>query len=425
MLDLLYNLSTNACHLTERFRMNDVAPILDWIDQQSESMIDTLTRWSNINSATYNQVGLAAFAEQLAPLLRQLSPHIEFIPLPPHTVISNTGQKETRPLGQAIRLRKADIPGAPRALLNIHYDTVYVPTDPFQTATRIDATTLRGPGVTDAKGGLLVMLTALLALERSQLASNLQWEVLINPDEEIGSPGSTPLFLEAAKRNDIGLLFEPANSAGAMASSRKGSGTFTLIAHGKSAHSGRDPQVGRNAIHALAALITKVIPIQSEVPGITVNTGSFHAAGPSNIVPDFALCRINCRVENEAQKNAIERRLDELVADVPEGITIEKHGQFGFPPKPVTPAMETLYQQIEGCAKELNIALSWRPVGGASDGNRLAAAGLPNIDALGPRGGNIHTDQEFCHLESLTERTKLTALYLLKLAGGDIRVPPR
>ena len=69
------------------------------------------------------------------------------------------------------------------------------------------------------------------------------------------------------------------------------------------------------------------------------------------------------------------------------------------------------------------MTLSWRSSGGASDGNKLAAAGLPVVDTMGPRGGNLHSPQEYLLLDSLAERAKLAALVLIRLAEGQITRP--
>jgi glutamate carboxypeptidase len=305
-------------------------------------------------------------------------------------------------------------------LLAIHYDTVFGTDHPFQSVTRVDQHTLRGPGVCDAKGGLLVLLHALLALERSPVAGGLAWEVLLNPDEELGSPGSGTLFAAAARRNDIGLVFEPALPDGSLVASRKGSGNFTFIARGRAAHAGRDAHLGRNAIHALASLVANVAALAREFPGISINTASIAGGGPLNIIPDLAIARTNVRPQTFEEESAFTFRLKDLIAAQPEGISIEFCGGFHCPPKPLTPSTERLLESLRDCAAQLDLALNWRPTGGVCDGNRLAAAGLPTVDSLGVRGGNMHTDQEFARLDSLTERTKLVTLLLLRLAAGEI-----
>ena len=137
----------------------------------------------------------------------------------PHELEDSAGSAVREPLGKALLIRKR--PEAPlRLLLCCHTDTVYPSDHPFQKSVRIADNILRGPGVTDAKGGLVVMLLALEAFERSPWSAKLGWEVLINPDEEIGSPGSAPLLIQAAKRNDLGLIFEPSFPDGNLAGAR-------------------------------------------------------------------------------------------------------------------------------------------------------------------------------------------------------------
>jgi glutamate carboxypeptidase len=105
---------------------------------------------------------------------------------------------------------------------------------------------------------------------------------------------------------------------------------------------------------------------------------------------------------------------------LPDGIRLECHGSFQSPPKPLTPPVESLLQHFAACGEQLGLPIAWEATGGACDGNRLAAAGLPVVDSLGVRGGNIHTDQEFVQLDSLAERAKLSALFLMRLAAGAI-----
>ncbi len=401
------------------------APYLQWIDQQQAEMSNLLMAWASLNTGSFNLPGLAGFIELIRPLLLRLTPldgMVREIPLPPMSIISNDYRTEQRPLGKALALRSPTHPGS-RVLLAIHMDTVFGPEHAFQAVTRVDANTLRGPGVCDAKGGLLVMLFALLALQRSPYAGRLNWEILLNPDEELGSPGSGPLFTEAARRNDVALLFEPALPDGALVSARKGSGNFTFLVRGRSAHAGRDSHLGRNAIHALAGLVARLAALQEEIPGIIINTGFIQGGGPVNIVPDRALCRVNVRLDDANQLKVFENGLKKvLAASVRDGIEIETHGGFHCPPKVLTPALQSTLESFKECAQQLGHALDWRPTGGACDGNRTAAAGVPTVDSLGPRGGGMHTDQEFVLLDSLVECARLVALFLMRLAAGEISI---
>jgi glutamate carboxypeptidase len=318
-------------------------------------------------------------------------------------------------------------------------DTVYGEDSPFQSVRVMDEGRINGPGVADAKGGLVVMLVALECLERFLGGSgsaarhpSLGWEVLINPDEEIGSPGSKPLLLEAAARNNLGLLFEPALPDGSLVSERKGSGNFTVVVRGKAAHAGRNPQDGRSAIIAAAQLVLALQQLAApgtparHLAGVTINVGAIEGGGAVNMVPDLAILRTNVRVPTGGGVAAqtVEEEIRKLAASFQrDGISIAVHGGITSPPTPpASPSSPTasLMQQITRCGAELGLKLAWHPTGGACDGNRLAAAGLPCVDSLGVRGGEIHSPGEFLWVESLAERAKLVGLLLMKLASGEI-----
>ena len=397
----------------------DEAP-LRWIDGQREPVTRLLRDWSAINSGSRNLPGLARMCDAIRAEFGSLGAEMRVLDLDPEQVIDSAGNVVASPLGRAISIVKR--PTAPvRVLLNIHYDTVFGPDHPFQSVTQQDADTLVGPGVVDAKGGLVVMLTALRAFEQSSVAERVSWEVLINPDEEIGSPGSAPILREAATRNQVGLLFEPAMSDGNLVGARKGSGNFTAIVRGRAAHAGRDFHAGRSAIVGLAELITRVDAMQSDIEGATINCGKVEGGGALNIVPDLAIGRFNARATTPEQARVIESRLADLVREVArarDGITIDLRGGFHAPPKVLDGPTTRLMDLILDAARELGMNLTHHPSGGASDGNKLAAVGLPVVDTLGPVGGNLHSDREFVKILSLAERAKLTALVLIKLASG-------
>ena len=410
------------------FTMHAHLPYLDWIDTLRDQMRQQVTDWCNINSGTENLVGIAAMADVLRKEFAVLRGRLEELPVPPAESIDSRGQPVQVPLGPALRFSKphparsqprtAD-GQAVRVLLNIHRDTVYGIEHPFQSCTKLDPNTLRGPGVIDAKGGLVVMLAALRALERSPFAERIAWQVLINSDEEIGSPGSAGLLAQAARENDLGLLFEPALPDGSLASRRGGTGNFTIVLRGRSAHAGRDFERGRSAVVALAEMVVQLHAFNGAVPGITVNVGRVEGGGAVNVVPDLAIARVNVRTSVPQDEAKIVSELHRIVAaaGAKDGITAELHGGITSPPKLPDDRTRRLMETVESCGRELGIPISWRDSGGASDGNKLAAAGLPNIDTLGPRGGNIHSPEEFLLLDSLVERAKLTALVLMKMAG--------
>ena len=397
----------------------DYPEVFGWIDAQSERMRGFVSDWVKINTFSYNTAGLQHFAGVLKEEWSALG-DLEELSLPPAESIDADGKIVHAPLGRALRIRKR--PDAPHQIfLCIHMDTVYPPEGSFREVTLIDQNTMRGPGVCDAKGGLAVMLIAVEALERSPWAKDVGWEVLINPDEEIGSPGSSHLFEEAAKRNHVGLLFEPAMPDGSLVSHRGGSGSYSVTVRGRSAHAGRDPHIGRNAIVAAAELTVALSKLTAD--SITVNVSKIDGGGPTNVVPDLAICRLNVRARTPQDQQKIVAQIQDAVASFRDrdGIRMELHGGFHRPPKPLDQGTQRLQKQLESCAAELGIPVSWRYSGGVSDGNQLAADGLANLDSLGPRGGNIHSPEEFLLLESLTERAKLATLLMRLLATDEHR----
>ena len=296
---------------------------------------------------------------------------------------------------------------------------------PFQRVERPDADTLHGPGVADLKGGLMVMISALRVLEASPWREAIGWEVLLNPDEEIGSASSAHLLREAAERNHLGLIYEPSFPDGNLAGERKGSGNFDVIVRGKAAHAGREHHLGRNAIRACADFISALDDLNGQRNGVTINPGYVHGGGALNVVPPLCLTRFNVRTQRPEDEAWFESELDRLLGEIGarDGITVERLGGFTRPPKVWSDTNRWLAEAIAGCARELSLDLDYLPTGGCCDGNNLAAAGLPNIDNLGVVGGKIHSADEYMRISSIAERGRLSALLLLRLASGELRMP--
>lgn len=371
----------------------------------------------NQNSGTMNLEGIEAVKQQLIEAYSSLGGELHVRDCGPRTIIDAQGNETKVPLGQAIHIIKR--PDAKRkVLLCIHMDTVYGVDHPFQTCRMLDNGTFNGPGVADAKGGLVVMLEALRAFESSSLADQLGWEVLINPDEEIGSPGSLALIQEIAPRCDFGLLFEPGLDETHLVSWRKGSGNFTFVVCGKAAHAGRAFAEGRNAITHASKLAVAIDELNTD-PEVTFNIGKIEGGGALNVVPDLAIVRINARVRTPEEQTRVETSLAQLAESfaAADGFSVKLYGYFSSPPKPMTDGMNQVQKRIEQCSQALGIEIGWRGTGGASDGNKFAAAGLPNIDSLGPCGGKIHSQDEFLVPDSLVPRAKLSALILLSYAA--------
>jgi len=297
-------------------------------------------------------------------------------------------------------------------------DTVFGADHAFQQARWLEEGVLNGPGVADMKGGLAVMLAALKAIERSPTSDRLGYEVVINSDEEVGSLSSAALLARAARGKNAALTYEPAALPdGTLAGDRPGSGNFAIVVRGRSAHAGRNPEDGRNALLAAADLALRLDQLKRD--GLSVNPSRIEGGSPSNVVPDLAILRVNLRPRTPEIEASAKREIDEAVLAVAaeRDVEINLSGGFARPPKPLTADAEALFNLVKQAGSDLGQAIAWQPSGGVCDGNNIAACGVPVVDTMGVRGGKIHSMEEFLITESLAERAALSALTILRLIG--------
>ena len=402
--------------LSQEHDLASLLPNVDWLDDQHDDMVRLMLQLCDTNSGTMNLSGLQSVRKILEEEYGSLGGELVVHDVDPLETVDEHGNICQQELGKLLHITKRR-PGCPTALLCIHMDTVYPIDSGFQKCKGMPDGRINGPGVADAKGGLVVMLYALRALEKCRLAESIGWEVIINPDEELGSPGSERFLKERATKADFGLLFEPALPNGDLVSSRKGVGNFSFVVQGKSAHSGREFEKGRNAIVCCCQLMNEIHSFNKD-PEITFNVGRIGGGDALNVVPDLAIGRVNVRVKSRKQMQAVEQRLAELADrySQQDGFNVVLHGRFTSPPKELTPEIQDLQALLEQCGNTLGEKFNWQSTGGASDGNKFAAAGLPNIDTLGPLGGAIHSDQEYVVPGSLVVKAKLCALALMAAA---------
>jgi glutamate carboxypeptidase len=379
-------------------------------------LLDRTLAWSAINSGTGNLAGLAETATTLADAFSALPGKLALLEADPVESVATDGAVSTIARGRNLHLTVR--PQAPlQVLLTGHMDTVYAADHAFQTSRTLADGTINGPGVADMKGGLAIMLAALQGVEASPLAPRIGYEVVINSDEETGSHGSAALLVRAAQGKIAALTYEPATTPdGVLAGSRPGSGNFSIVVTGRSAHAGRNPEDGRNAILAAADLALRLG--RAAGPGLSVNPARIDGGGPNNVVPDHAILRVNLRPTTPADQARAETLIDAAIGDVmaAHDVAIHLHGGFARPPKPLDPAAERLFALVRDCGAALGQPISWRPSGGVCDGNNIAACGVPVVDTMGARGGAIHSPDEFLIPASLPERARLSALVLLTLA---------
>jgi glutamate carboxypeptidase len=393
--------------------------VISAVDRFDARMRAQVLKWSAINSGSANLDGLAEMARLLGAVFTELGGSITLVDPAPVERVDAAGVVRAVAHGRNLHLRQR--PDAPvRVLLTGHMDTVFAVDHPFQTVRAIDDNTVNGPGTADMKGGIAVMLGALLAFETSPLAGKIGYDIVINSDEEVSSPGSAPLLAAAAATVQLGLTYEPALPDGTLAGARKGSGNFSIVIRGRGAHAGRNPEDGRNAILAAADLALRLAALRRD--GLGVNIARIDGGGPNNVVPDMAVLRFNMRPTFAVDQQAAEAAVAIAIGDVAAAhdVIAELHGGFTRPPKPMDETQRVLFEMVRGCGQDLGLAIGWRDTGGVCDGNNLAALGLPVVDTMGARGGAIHSSEEFLLLDSLVERARLSALLLMRIAAGEL-----
>ena len=397
------------------------AAVLASLDNTRAAMLARVQDWAAINSGSRNLAGLAIMAGRLLAAFAPLGGTARLCGPAPVTAIDAAGAHV--PLAHGRNLHIVKRPEAPvRVLLTGHMDTVFAADHPFQMCHWHDADTLNGPGTADMKGGIAVMLAALTAFEASPFAERLGWEVVINSDEEVSSPGSAALLAEAARRCHLGLTYEPALPDGTLAGARKGSGNFSAAITGRAAHAGREPENGRNAVLAAADFALRLKALTAD--DLSVNPAKIDGGGPNNIVPDSAVLRWNMRPSTTAAEARATAAITALSRDIAAAhqVAIHVHGGFARPPKPMDANQQRLFELVRDCGAAIGLGIGWRATGGVCDGNNLAATGLAVVDTLGPRGGAIHSADEFLCVDSLEERARLSALLLMRLAqSGWVR----
>ena len=384
----------------------------------AEHMLDQVLAWSAINSGSRNLAGLERMADVLVDAFAALPGLLRLDNPAEVKAVDASGRVVSVRHGRHLHLTVR--PTAPvQILLTGHMDTVYGADHPFQETKWVEDGVLGGPGVADMKGGLAVMLAALKAVEKSPDADRIGYEVVINSDEEVGSPASAALLVQAAQGKRAALTYEPAALPdGTLAGARPGSGNFAFVVHGRSAHAGRNPEDGRNALTAAAELALRLEALKRD--GLTVNPSRIEGGGPSNVVADLAILRVNLRPRTpEIEAEAKRAIADEVAAVASErDVSIDADGGFGRPPKPLTPEAEKLFNLVRQAGADLGQQIAWQASGGVCDGNNIAACGVPVVDTMGVRGGKIHSPEEYLIVDSLAERAALSALTILRLAEG-------
>ena len=289
-----------------------------------------------------------------------------------------------------------------------HLDTVYPSGTIAQVPFRVSRGRAWGPGTFDMKGGLVIALFAVDALAAAGSMPEKQIVFLWTSDEEIGSGTSRTVIEREARRSDAVLVLEPAlGPEGRLKTGRKGVGEIELIATGRAAHAGLNPEDGVNAIEEIALQIARIAEWNKPRQGITVNAGVIEGGSRTNVIPDRARALIDVRASRPVDMRALERKF-RAVRPILKGAKLEVRGGFNRPPMERKTSV-ALYEKARALSEGMGIELGAAFVGGGSDGNFTAALGVPTLDGLGAIGEGAHSSRENVVVRSLPGRAALLA----------------
>jgi glutamate carboxypeptidase len=299
----------------------------------------------------------------------------------------------------------AAIGGGGGTLLLGHLDTVWPAGTLREQPWRVEGGRASGPGVFDMKAGIAVAMAVLRRLVREPAPPRAT--LLLVPDEETGSLASRELTVETARAHRRVLVLEP-SLEGAAKVARKGCGTFRVRFHGRAAHAGLDPEKGASALAEMARFVLFVERVADASRGTTLVPALARAGSAANVVPESAELAVDARAWTLDEARRVEAAVRAYAAADP-GVAVAVAGGFDRPPLEPTAGSDRLYARARSLAADLGFELGAARVGGGSDGNFTAAAGIPTLDGLGPRGGGAHARDEHVLVPDLPLRAALVA----------------
>ncbi|MCP2169429.1 M20 family metallopeptidase [Goodfellowiella coeruleoviolacea] len=372
----------------------DVPALLDWVGQHREDMLADLAKYVEIETPSDDRACLVAGLSYLDGWVRERLGD-------PAAVREYDG-------GQHGDIRVYDFPGEgdQPLLLLCHYDTVWPRGTLAEWPFTVDGDTVTGPGVFDMKSGLVQAVWALRALAEAGLPRP-PIRLVLNGDEEIGSPASRPVIEAEAAGTRAALVFE-ASADGAIKTARKGVGLFQITVEGVAAHAGLDPTKGVSAIDELARAVLALHALTDLDAGTSVNVGVVTGGTRSNVTAATAHGNIDIRVRSASELARVNAALAALRPHNPRA-TLTITGDWNRPVMERSPGTVDLYHQARRLATQINLDLRDCAVGGASDGNFVAALGLPVLDGFGAVGDGAEARHEHISIRGMLERTALAA----------------
>lgn len=420
----LIGLGLNACALS-----TEVVPIetslskaelamVAWVDERQELILNELSKHVDMNTGTGNIDGLDQYRNLLETELSSLGLATQTHSSAPLDVLTCEGGQVKIADHLSATLNGGD---GQKVLINGHMDTVFSAGDEFQSLKIEEDGTLKGPGVADMKGGIVIMLNALRAIKEQGLLTDVNLTVLFNSDEEIGSLGSRNLIEATAKQHDIGLVFEGSYN-NVVTRARKGLGQARIRVTGRESHAGGAHEDGVSANLELAHKIVNIEALTDYSEKLTVNTGVMMGGEKRNTVPGCADAYVDMRFPTLAGGNKLKAGIEKIAntrytsnAKYPNLPKTESWAVLHRPVKPEHPVVDELIAEAMGISALVGAPIvGTRYSGGGTDGSIAQSVGLPTMDSLGMDGKGAHSSRETSSVKSLIERTKLAAIMLAR-----------
>lgn len=360
----------------------------------------------NTDSCTHDVDGVNAICDMCSEFLDSLGFHTTRYPqraFGDHLYASKHGSLAGR--------------GGKNILLVGHMDTVFEKGTASKRPYRVDGDIARGPGVHDMKSGLVSALFALSALGHCGFSEFGTIGVLLNSDEEVGSPTSRALIEQHARASDVAFVLECAYPDGSLVTARKGVGMYSLHVSGVAAHAGADHEKGTSAILEMARKIIDIQALTDYSTGTTLNVGVVRGGTRRNVVPESAEAEIDLRVATLSEALRVESALKQIATPSMPGSSVVLKGGLNRPPMERTPQVSALYGLVAKEAATIGLAVRERSTGGASDGNFVGFTGTPVIDGIGPQGGYAHSLDEFMQLSTFPLWIALLSQSIIAVCG--------
>ena len=363
-------------------------------------MLALLRRLVEMESPSTDKAAVDRFGKMVAGVARDFGASVRFYP--------------SRTTGNHLRAEFRFVP-RPRLLKSRqilvlgHLDTVWSLGTLSRMPFQIRAGRAYGPGVFDMKAGIVMGLYALDTLRKHGITVSRKVVMLLNADEEIGSPSSRQVTRREARASEVAFVLEPAwGPRGSLKTARKGTGEFEIRVRGRAAHAGLDPGKGVNAILELSRQLLSIETCADNKRGITFNPGIVRGGTRCNVVPEEASATVDVRVTRAEDMVFVERKMRAL-KPFNRKAKIEVSGGFNRPPLQRTQAVAALFARARRLSRPLGIELSEASVGGGSDGNFTSALGVPTLDGLGAVGDGAHASHEHVVVTEMIRRTALLA----------------